>query len=245
MDYQKIHDKIIEQSLLRENKDREDGFHIHHIQPKSMGGSNNKTNLVKLTYREHFVIHHLLYKIHKTQKMACAFHFMSIDKYNYSQKLSSKEYALLCESKSRKGMKHSEETKLKMSKSRKGRFGGKNHPQWGKPMSEKTKEKLRQANIGKVIPKEQIEKSRLTQLGKPKHTKEWKSTMSKSRTGSGNSMYGKTGKLCPRSVSVNIDGIVYDSMSEAAKKFGVTRKTITYRVKSGSLKFKNYNFVDI
>ena len=35
----------------------------HHIVPKSFGGSNSRTNLVRLTAREHFLCHYLLCKI--------------------------------------------------------------------------------------------------------------------------------------------------------------------------------------
>ena len=35
----------------------------HHIVPKSIGGSNDKSNLVSLTLREHFICHKLLIKI--------------------------------------------------------------------------------------------------------------------------------------------------------------------------------------
>jgi len=37
----------------------------HHIIPKSLGGSNDKNNLVELTAREHCLVHLLLAKIHK------------------------------------------------------------------------------------------------------------------------------------------------------------------------------------
>jgi len=58
------------------------------------------------------------------------------------------------------GYKHSEETKLKMkhtiseatkekiSTARKGKYSGKNHPKFGKVVSEKTREKMRIANTG-------------------------------------------------------------------------------------------------
>ena len=36
---------------------------LHHIIPQSMGGSNNKENLVHLTAREHFICHLLLIKM--------------------------------------------------------------------------------------------------------------------------------------------------------------------------------------
>lgn len=38
-------------------------FESHHIIPKSLGGSNIKLNLVKLTAREHFICHWLLIKM--------------------------------------------------------------------------------------------------------------------------------------------------------------------------------------
>ncbi len=51
----------------------------HHIIPKSLGGSNNKENIVRLTAREHFVCHMLLVKMttNKDQrKMRLAIHKM-------------------------------------------------------------------------------------------------------------------------------------------------------------------------
>ena len=35
----------------------------HHILPHSLGGTNDKANLVKLTAREHFICHRLLVKM--------------------------------------------------------------------------------------------------------------------------------------------------------------------------------------
>ncbi len=48
--------------LSRPKRDlsREDGFHIHHIVPKCVGGPNDPDNLIKLTYREHYLCHALL-----------------------------------------------------------------------------------------------------------------------------------------------------------------------------------------
>jgi len=53
-----------------------DGYEIHHIIPKSLGGSDNKENLVLLTAREHYIAHWLLYKSLSRKdkaKMAYAF----------------------------------------------------------------------------------------------------------------------------------------------------------------------------
>lgn len=62
MDYQKIYDNLMKKRI--ENPPTEK-FERHHIVPKSLGGSNKKENIVKLTYREHFIAHLLLCKIYK------------------------------------------------------------------------------------------------------------------------------------------------------------------------------------
>lgn len=52
--YTKWYFNIIESAQRQEM----DGYtEKHHIIPKSLGGSNDKTNIVKLTAREHFICH--------------------------------------------------------------------------------------------------------------------------------------------------------------------------------------------
>lgn len=41
-------------------------FETHHIVPKSLGGTDDKNNLVNLTAREHYIAHLLLVKIAKS-----------------------------------------------------------------------------------------------------------------------------------------------------------------------------------
>jgi hypothetical protein len=53
---------------------------VHHIIPSSIGGFDYKSNLVKLTYREHFICHLLLTKMTEgaeRTKMAYALKFMT------------------------------------------------------------------------------------------------------------------------------------------------------------------------
>lgn len=62
MDYQRIYNSLIANAILRKNID---GYkESHHIKPKSIGGTDDYWNLVKLTAREHFIAHVLLAKIH-------------------------------------------------------------------------------------------------------------------------------------------------------------------------------------
>ena len=58
--YSKLYYKITSNAKQRIT----DGYtELHHIIPQSMGGSNNKENLVELTAREHFICHWLLIKM--------------------------------------------------------------------------------------------------------------------------------------------------------------------------------------
>ena len=65
MNYARIYYRIIENRLIHPF----DGYtESHHIIPKSLGGSDSKDNLVRLSAREHFVCHWLLVKMYKTSK---------------------------------------------------------------------------------------------------------------------------------------------------------------------------------
>lgn len=49
----------------------------HHIIPRCMGGNDDPQNLIKLTFREHFLAHYMLYLAYPDNyKLANAFHFM-------------------------------------------------------------------------------------------------------------------------------------------------------------------------
>lgn len=62
MNYQRIYDEIIEN---RKQNIPECYSERHHIIPKSLGGTNDKDNIVRLTAREHFICHLLLTKLYK------------------------------------------------------------------------------------------------------------------------------------------------------------------------------------
>lgn len=67
MNYARIYNRIIENRLISPFS----GYtEEHHIVPVSLGGSNSKDNLVKLTAREHFICHWLLVKMYKGCKIS-------------------------------------------------------------------------------------------------------------------------------------------------------------------------------
>jgi hypothetical protein len=122
--------RVLNKSVYTEN---------HHIIPKSLGGDNSKSNLVRLTAREHFICHWLLIKMTESvnrQKMANACNLMMnyISSNQQRYKISSKIYENLKlnlsairrgrknpkVSKSLTGKSLSTQHKLNVSKGRKG-----------------------------------------------------------------------------------------------------------------------------
>lgn len=114
----------------------------HHIIPKALGGSDGSKNKVRLTAREHFIAHLLLWKAFEG-KMTFAFWYMSHNKRKHSFQLTSKQYANLKESmireniKNRKGKPLSKKTKQRISDSLSG-----------VPHTEKRKENIRKSHLG-------------------------------------------------------------------------------------------------
>lgn len=102
MDYKTIYYKIIENAKKEtENGNRLIGYYEkHHIQPKSLGGTNDKENLVKLTAREHFICHWLLVKMYdkgttERNKMLCALWRMQCINENHKRYINSHVYEKL------------------------------------------------------------------------------------------------------------------------------------------------------
>lgn len=77
MDYQRIHDVLINRAR-RENRSKNTGIYdAHHIIPKSLGGTNRAENMVLLTPKEHFLVHRLLYRLQPCRETALAVHVMN------------------------------------------------------------------------------------------------------------------------------------------------------------------------
>ena len=75
MDYQSIYNDLIS----KRQAVRPLGYtENHHIVMKSMGGTNDPSNLVRLTGREHWLAHQLLYKIHRNRQTVHACHMMAM-----------------------------------------------------------------------------------------------------------------------------------------------------------------------
>ena len=66
MDYKKHYDNLIEKAK-HQNLSSEVYTERHHILPLSIGGSNDPSNIVKLTARQHYFAHKLLVKIYEKE----------------------------------------------------------------------------------------------------------------------------------------------------------------------------------
>lgn len=95
MDYRKHYIRLIE---TRKNRitDNSTYYERHHVIPKYMGGSNDSLNIVKLTAREHFLAHWLLWKIYNDRKSALAFSMMKRGK-NRKLITSAREFSAIRE----------------------------------------------------------------------------------------------------------------------------------------------------
>ena len=79
MDYWSLYETLIRKAGRRSL--RGIYFERHHIIPRCLDGDNSAENIVKLTYREHFLAHWLLIKMfagEKRRRMTYAFHAMSL-----------------------------------------------------------------------------------------------------------------------------------------------------------------------
>jgi 5-methylcytosine-specific restriction endonuclease McrA len=160
----------------------------HHIIPRSLGGSNNSTNLVKLTAKEHRLVHILLPRMTinpaHTKSMWYALWMMlrtrNKDQNRKISKGSMFEFAKIEVAKNssqlHKGKTVSNETREKLSKSCQGRpsaFKGKTH-------SAESKQKLSTAHKGKTIAPETVAKI-LESRKHYRHSEETKRKISQSQ----------------------------------------------------------------
>lgn len=173
MNYLSIYNKIIDRAIL-EGRKKSNSQHVyyekHHILPKCLGGSDDASNLVLLTAREHFICHQLLTKIYpKNIKLIFSLRMMTAS--NKRQIRNNREYEWIrrkisnSSSESQKGKsygykfpkghkfsegpkngmynkKHTDSSRVLMSKKAKNRDASSyDHLRYPKP--ESTKEKIR------------------------------------------------------------------------------------------------------
>jgi hypothetical protein len=161
MNYTQIYNQLIERAKQR--KSVEGYKEIHHIIPRSEGGTDESDNLVELTGREHFIAHKLLWMENSTFSRSAAFMMMS-----NSRKITWGSFYEAV----RKEFNESENHPLRNQYVRKKQL----ELMMGIPKSEEHRKKISEANKGKPKSKEHIENMKASLPD---------------RSGENNSMHGK------------------------------------------------------
>lgn len=169
--YTKLYELIIYQALNRVNTRPTER---HHIIPKSLGGLDDASNIVKLSYREHFLCHLLLTKMtqgENKRKMIYAMWMMKLQGHkssstrtNENLKKTSKWYA-----------------KIRNS------MAGPNSYMFGIPKSEEIKKKISETLTGRAMPITTIEKikktTNSTEYKARRYNEKWGKTSSEMQKG--------------------------------------------------------------
>jgi len=138
-------------------------YHNHHIIPKHMGGTDDPSNLIKLTVEEHAGAHKLLWEKDGRWQDEIAWKALS-------GQISSAEAIITAVKKANTGRKATDELRKHFSITRTGT----NNPFYGRKHSPESIKKIRDRKIGK------------------KASTETKQKLSEIRKGVNNSFYGKT-----------------------------------------------------
>src|SRR6266853_1340827 len=232
------------------NRQCPDGYHEkHHIIPECLGGMNDFSNIVSLTYREHYIVHWLLTKMttgNARIKMLWALSMMA-RRTNQERSSPSWLYALAKKSvrAARIGSKASEETKIKMRKANAGKnngfYGkkhsietrnkiretktgvnlGENHHFFGKKHSAEAIDKIRKSKIGRLWTKEAKDKLKGRKVSEGTRVK-----LSKARTGALSKKPYSTNKLGLKGVSKHTYGFTAQITINRKQKYLGFFKTI-------------------
>lgn len=95
MDYEKNYFDFINSIRKKKRPEENVDYEIHHILPRSLGGTDDENNLILLTYREHYLAHFLLWKIYKNKEMMYSFWLMNNVKSKIKFKINSRVYESL------------------------------------------------------------------------------------------------------------------------------------------------------
>lgn len=171
MNYRDHYQRLIQKRKEQKIEDWE-FFETHHIVPESEGGSSSEENLVRLTAREHFIAHWLLYRENPESKSR-AFSFwrmcngqgkVAVENW---PKISSRAYSEGKEAfreSIRKALKGRKKTKEHVEKVAAANRGRKRTPEARKRMSEAAKNRPTAAGFYKMREKA---KEHIERLKKP------------------------------------------------------------------------------
>lgn len=135
MNYARIYEEFIQD---RKTKFLPEGTYTekHHIKPRCLGGGDESENIIRLTAEDHIFAHLILAHWLNTKSMWAAIKFIFGQHKRVNRVPTRRE--IRAAAKAKEGFAK--------------RNSGENNYNYGKPMSEEQKERLRVANTGKVVP---------------------------------------------------------------------------------------------
>jgi len=160
MDYQKTYYKLI---LKAKARGKVEGYkEVHHIVPKCVKGSDDPSNLVELTAKEHFIAHLLLAEIYpNSQKLKYALWMMaSMEAPSQGRyKVSANMYKIIKEQISKKSIEHRQKISDSLKRAytegtRTSNVGKKMPKEFGESIS-RAKKGMTGTNLGKPMTEEQ------------------------------------------------------------------------------------------
>jgi len=259
----------------------------HHIIPKSLGGVNSKDNLVKLTGREHFIVHLLLIKMVKDIDIISM--VQAVVRFSHKVE-NSRQYELLRSYIARYSrgkynhaygkmwVYHRKTSEISFIDSNnfddtihiRGlpyQRGGTAGNKWINDGKEETLiSSSRDIPTGWCAGRIFVpSKAQIVNINAARHTKEKDATHSKSLTGRiqiYNEALNQSKRIQPerqeeyfqngwivksvptkKSTPVKIDDIKYETLASASTALGICQATVSVRVKSQSLQWKNWVYV--
>jgi hypothetical protein len=203
MNYQKIHDSIVNRAKTRILSSKQ-YTENHHLLPKCEGG-NDDGETVLLTHKEHKIVHKLRYKITNNIGNLLAYNFMSDNEQSrknnniIAAKLGAKAYHTK--------FKNKNPEKYSLSQSKSGKSGGKR------------------------CAKEQLGLFKLSESERMKYRLKGTKTVVENKLGMFSEEFREKHRLSLMKRIKTSDGI-FNSIGDAAKYYNVTLGTITYRLKN-------------
>lgn len=143
MEYKRVYNSIVKNRRKNPLPSSKYG-EWHHIVPKSLGGSDDPSNLVRLSAREHFICHALLAEMYEEgsnewYKMNHAFMMMRCNSDTQNRYMNSRLYEL---------------KRKDFSKAQSWSQTGKKNSQYGRPRSKETREKISESQKRNYVGKQ-------------------------------------------------------------------------------------------
>lgn len=132
MDYARLYARFIEDRKQKQPT-APAYFERHHILPRSMGGGDEAANIVRLTAEDHIFAHLLLARWHGTRDAWAAVKFVFGQGKRVGRTPTRREIRLAAQAKEQFAAKNS----------------GPNNANFGKPVSDERRQRLREVNLGK------------------------------------------------------------------------------------------------